>query len=205
MEKIKSIVFDMGGVITVDNFEEVLRQIAVAYKIPFEELSVLRKKYSSKMTLGEFSQKELVKLIKETYSLEKPLEELLEIWKKIYIKGTPLIKDTCSLSAKLRKKYAVGMLSNLYDFHTDINKERGIYDGFFPCIVSNRVHYAKPGKEIYQLYLSQAKVKPEECVFIDDKEEFTRVAKELGFNVILFKDPESLIKELKALGVEVDD
>ena len=201
---IKCILFDMGGVLTVDNFDAVQKRIANEFGISFEDLVLLRKKHHENLTLGKYSIRQLVESLKEMYSISKSVDELLKIWKRIYIEETPIIKNTFDLPKKLRKNYSVGLLSNLYDFHTQIMAERGIYDEFVPCIVSNKVGLTKPNKEIYELCLKQTKFKAEECVFIDDREDFILGAQKVGMKTILYKNYDSLINELKNLGVVIE-
>jgi len=200
---IKGVVFDMGGVLTVDNFDAVLKKVALDFGVPYEELSLLRKKHHANLTLGKYSIRQFVESLKQGFSLKLSVDELMEIWKKHYTGETPFIKDTFELSRKLKGKYSVGILSNLYDFHTQIMSERGLYKGFVPCIVSNQVGLAKPDSAIYKLYLKKAKLKAEDCVFIDDKEEFIFAAQKLGFKTILYKNHVQCVSELQAFEVEL--
>lgn len=83
----------------------------------------------------------------------------------------------------------------------EVDRERGILDIFDPCILSCEVGLQKPGKEIFKLALERANLKPEECVFIDNKEENLIDPKELGFYVILFENNKKTLEELNKLGV----
>lgn len=66
-------------------------------------------------------------------------------------------------------------------------------------LVSHKVHLLKPHREIYETFCAKFGVKPEECVFIDDKSENIAGAKSVGMNDIVFKDVEQLRAELAPL------
>ena len=69
-------------------------------------------------------------------------------------------------------------------------------------ILSYREHVVKPGKEIYKLLEKRFDLTPEKTVFIDDTAENIDTAKALGWNGIVFKDYDQVIKELHDLGVK---
>lgn len=70
-------------------------------------------------------------------------------------------------------------------------------------LVSFRVGKTKPDPEMYRMFLSEYGLEAGECVFIDDTEENVEVAKTLGFEGIVFRTPEELVKDLKEMGVSV--
>ncbi len=53
-------------------------------------------------------------------------------------------------------------------------------------VVSSSVKLAKPEPAIYQLLLSKYNLKPEECVFIDDRKDNVDAAKALGMKGIIY-------------------
>ena len=53
-------------------------------------------------------------------------------------------------------------------------------------VVSSSVKLAKPEPAIYQLLLSKYNLKPEECVFIDDRKDNVDAAKALGMSGIVY-------------------
>ena len=58
-------------------------------------------------------------------------------------------------------------------------------------MISGDVGYRKPSREIYEIALQKAGVKPENCIFIDDRDKNLLPAMELGMNVIKFSREES--------------
>lgn len=53
-------------------------------------------------------------------------------------------------------------------------------------VISGQVKQVKPEREIYETLLSTYHLKPEECVFIDDRQGNVQMAGELHFQTILF-------------------
>jgi len=64
-------------------------------------------------------------------------------------------------------------------------------------VVSSAVRLAKPQPEIFRLLLSKYNLKPEECVFIDDRVDNVNAAKALGITGIVYPgSADALRKEL---------
>ncbi len=70
------------------------------------------------------------------------------------------------------------------------------------AMFSYQVKQIKPEPEIYQSLLKKFDLKPSECVFLDDREENIRGAKEQGIAGILFTSYEDALVRLKELGIE---
>lgn len=66
-------------------------------------------------------------------------------------------------------------------------------------IVSGYVRKIKPDPDIYRLLLETYQLKPEECVFMDDRKENIAAASKLGFHTILFQDYAQVCKKLEAM------
>ena len=71
-----------------------------------------------------------------------------------------------------------------------------LLDGY---IISSEVHKIKPEPGIYQCLFDRFSLKPEECVFADDKEENVEASKKEGMPAIVFKNAEQFEAELRKL------
>jgi len=80
-----------------------------------------------------------------------------------------------------------------------MHKKLGHYDLFDDLFLSTNLKLAKPDKRIFEYCISTLKVKPKECVFIDDKKENVKAAKALGINSIRFVNARQLKKEVDAI------
>ncbi len=72
---------------------------------------------------------------------------------------------------------------------------------FSTFINSSEVNIEKPDSRIYLMTLKQMKLKPEECVFIDDIMDNIFGAEKIGMKGVLFTDYQKLMVDLKSLNI----
>jgi HAD superfamily hydrolase (TIGR01509 family) len=68
----------------------------------------------------------------------------------------------------------------------------GIEDYFQKIFISAELGMVKPEPEIYHHVLKKMKLKPKNCLFIDDSKENTAAAHKIGIQSILFKSTDQL-------------
>ena len=68
-------------------------------------------------------------------------------------------------------------------------------------IMSYRYHQIKPQPEIYDTLIREYELKPEECVFLDDRSDNCEAARAKGMHAIVFTTREEALKGLAKLGV----
>ena len=95
-------------------------------------------------------------------------------------------KKTVELMKELSNKYNVYILSNV-----DPDEKANILKtDFFKVargsVFSCDVGCMKPEADIFRIFLEKYQLKPEECLFIDDKAYNTRAAEKLGFETVTF-------------------
>ena len=66
-------------------------------------------------------------------------------------------------------------------------------------VVSAKEYKVKPDPDIYRILLERYDLKPEECVFIDDRAENIEAAKILNFNAIRFTNIDEVKEKLDKL------
>lgn len=59
----------------------------------------------------------------------------------------------------------------------------------------------KPDKKAFELILERLKVRPEESIFIDDKQENIDAAEKLGIKTILFENNNDFFAYLNIIGI----
>jgi 2-haloacid dehalogenase len=83
-----------------------------------------------------------------------------------------------------------------------VARERYPFLGWFETIVvSGEERIAKPDAEIFRVVLLRAGLRADETVFVDDAPANVAAAAALGFETILFRDPDALRAELQGLGL----
>lgn len=75
---------------------------------------------------------------------------------------------------------------------------------FDHLIISWQVGFRKPDPQIYQQIFKYGSWKPEEVIFVDDKEENVLGAQALGINGVLFEGYPKLLSELKKYQITVN-
>jgi len=201
---IKATIFDFGNVIcNFDNniFIERISKYTEKSKQELHEIifnsSELMKKYET----GLISSEEFFNEAVERCSLSITKQEFIKAFTDIF---TP-IPTTFELIKKLKKRYKIALLSNTneWDFEYGI-KTTEIFPLFDAVTLSFEVKSKKPEEKIYRDVLNKLKLKPEECVFIDDIQEFVESANKIGMRGIHYTSYEKLIESLKNLKVSFD-
>ena len=122
---------------------------------------------------------ELVKNHKSTYHLNNEVIKIIEILKE--------------------KEYKIALISNNSEVLRQRLTEDGIDNLFDQIIISAEVGYQKPQPEIFEVLFNKLEVEPNEVIFIDDTLRCLEGSDEIGYIPILYKDIETLKKELSNL------
>lgn len=112
---------------------------------------------------------------------------------------TDIPAEKLALLSALKKKYRMLLLSNTNPLHIEVSAAgefaktgKTIHDFFDKCYFSYEMGMAKPDKEIFEAVLSDAGVKPEECLFLDDGPKNIDMAAKLGIQTYLVDVTENL-------------
>ncbi len=195
---IRAIIFDVGGVILQSKVESVFIRLAEILKIDSKSLLELRQRHKQKMLTGAMPAEEFAFQIKQRFGLDT---DVIQKWRDAYLGIMTIDTTMLRLVKNLGENYTLAVISNAPDLHAKINKERGIYSNFEVVLISSDIGLVKPQREIFQLALEKLKLKASECLFIDDREELLGIPKEMGFEVILFKNREQFVEELRNKGI----
>ena len=79
------------------------------------------------------------------------------------------------------------------------SKELGFISLVDGMVISYEVKYVKPEPEIYQALFDKYNLKPDECVFLDDREENIRAAESFGMHGIVVQSKEQADEELRKM------
>lgn len=188
----------MGGVVSTDL--DKIRDTALSKlsKLDWNDGKNRIRSIEHKFDIGLISPNNYWKLIAKSLKIND-CNKVKGIYLGSIIK-VKLNKKVIQLAKWLKeKKYKVGILSNTNEIDANVHKKRGDYDLFSPVILSHEVGYRKPEKRIYQIALKKLKVKPNECIFIDNNKDKSSTAKKLGIKTILFKSASQLERNISKL------
>lgn len=194
---IKNIVFDLGNVILkgnpsiiLDNFKESLVNYQNIKNNFFDNFGEL--------DLGNETLLEHLNNCNFDGILENETKELL----LNYYKYRPFNNEIIELMNNLKNNgYSIFILSNNNKEAYEYLKGHPILKLVDGWIVSCEYRILKPNEELYNILFDKFNIKPEESIFIDDKEENINIAKKLGmkgFTLDINKGLNDLIEVLKA-------
>jgi putative hydrolase of the HAD superfamily len=90
--------------------------------------------------------------------------------------------------AELHSRYKTGLLSNISASGLKRRFEAGELERYFDAvIVSGDIGYAKPEAQAYEAIVDQLDVRLDECLFIDDREEYCEGAQGVGMQAICYE------------------
>lgn len=92
-----------------------------------------------------------------------------------------------------------GILSNTILTMPMVLQLLGGYRGFDPVVLSSKEKIAKPNPEIYRLAVKRSRVKPEEIIFIDNRERNLVPAQAMGMKVVLAKNSDQIVSDVKQI------
>lgn len=198
---IKFVIFDVGGIL----FQKGPPRLAV--KLARDILGNLSNKgeveYEKKrlsMQTGRVNTRDFFLYLIKKYSLKKTIDQIENGWLSVYKKYAFPCKSIVDLIRILKNKYKVVGFSNTIDLHGEYNKKVGNYDILDKVFLSYEMGFRKPDREAYEFVLNSLRAKPEECLFIDDREENIVAAEGLGIKSIKFDSNKQLKDSLKKLG-----
>jgi FMN phosphatase YigB (HAD superfamily) len=129
-----------------------------------------------------------------------PVSKMNKLWNKIFWPNKPILRAL----PKLKKRYKLGLISNMAKSHEKHHKSKNnITKPFDVAIFSCSVNLRKPNPKIYKLALKKLKVRPKEAVFIDDIPRNIKAAKKLGIHAIHYKNHKQVFRDLGKLGVKI--
>jgi len=193
VSSVKTLFFDIGGVCLTNGWDHISREKSTKYfSLDYEELERKHKKIFKQFEKGKIT-------------LDKYLDEILfyekrEFTKQDYIdfmySQSKALDSTLKLLSKLkaRQEYKIASINNE---SLELNRYRIMkynLDKYFDCFFSScYLGTRKPEPDIFYKALKILHNEPDECLFLDDREENYRSALTVGMNAILIYD----IKELE--------
>lgn len=178
-----NIVFDIGGVLADFNIDEFISSSFDEKTAAAVSSATWHGPYWGELDRGVLSDEEVLELfISEAPLYEREIRFLFaKLWSCLHMKDTsiPLVKQ---LKAE---GFGVYYLSNYFEYliHTapwGLEFTEHMDGGIYSC----HYHICKPDPEIYLTLCRKYSLLPEDCIFIDDREENVRGAVNVGMKGI---------------------
>lgn len=189
MKMIKALIFDFGSVVYKTEWKK-LNQFFVekhGFSILLEEKTdeKLKEELIKIYMDSEVGREDFKKFFLKIKPELNNIDEVIRDYKKTYAKYKIVNKEILEVIEQLKKKgKRIFGFTDAKKEHYEANKEEGFYDLFeevfasfdFGCIKSEEKAF-----EILTEKLKKKSLKPEDCLFIDNKLENIKRAKEKGF------------------------
>lgn len=211
MNKIKAVIFDIGGVLEVGKdprtgqgtrtlgvHEEISKKLKISLDQWFDAIDSTY----SEAVLGEISKEKALSIIANNVkTTSKRIESLL---KHAYKNHYHHNKKLYEFAFRLKKQgYKIAILSDQWQVAKEVLMLKRYTEKFHVVVVSCDVGLRKPDSKIYKLVLKKLKLNPKEAAFIDNQVWNVKPAEKIGIKAILYKNNKQTIKDLKNLGVEI--
>lgn len=196
----KLLVFDLGHVLIDFEWMKVCYAFSERCQQPshriLEAFSVVGKLgYET----GKVSTQEFLRELNRLLESDINLAEFNKLWNTSFRENS----EMASLLGELKVRHKLSMLSNTNESHYQfIQSSFNVERHFDSRILSYEVGFAKPKAEIYERVFSEAEVKAEDCLFVDDLKVNTEAAQDLGMQAIQYTDIESLKMALFDYGIK---
>lgn len=206
---IKAILFDLGGVFLELDFSNFYEKVISPSPLnkPQAPLMLRFFRQSDIYHEGRMSDEEFYNLACDILQADKEELSQEEFFKAFNSIIAGVNYDMVELLKKLKKRNDIKLLaiSNINSSHWEYlqNQKCEFIKYFDELILSHEVHLTKPDHEIFKVAIEKANCKPREILYIDDGLNNVKSARELAINGINFKEVQTLIKDLKELGISL--
>jgi len=182
--RIKFVIFDFGGVFVRDGLSTARKVYSERTGVDIDKLwrNDLKPTWK-RWEKGEISEEEFYSAL--TKAIGSDRFDLAD-FKSMFWTAMRRDEEMVALIKRLRKGgYTTALLTNNTKEWVEQYDRQDPFDQYFDAVVSSHeVAVIKPDLAIYEITMQRLGAKPEECVFIDDKERNLAAAMSLGMKAI---------------------
>lgn len=192
--EIKAVIFDVNGVLLLGEGKSFHQYVAKKLKLDIETWFDSIDQYWSPLVEGKISkEKFLIYLSKNFNRSPERIEKIIKkAFKKSFKKNRWLFKQLFILN---KLGYKTAILSDQVPMSYEVfEKKYNLSPKVDVAVWSEKVKLRKPNPKIYKLCLKHLNVKPNQAIFIDNREWNLIPAEKLGIKTILFTDNKRLNK-----------
>lgn len=188
MNHLKNLLIDFGGVIinlTRNRCIDAFAKLGVDVHEPLGDIHC-HKNLFMQLEIGELSPAEFRDGIRKRSNRRLTDKEIDDAWIAL-LDDVPEYK--LDLLLRLKKEYNTLLLSNTNSIHWEwaeqnifTCKGHTVHDFFHKTYLSYELNMEKPDREIFEYVLNDARILPEETLFIDDALVNCKAAEAMGFH-----------------------
>lgn len=203
--EIRAIYWDIGGVLLTNGWDHEERtRVLAQFGIPREEYEARHPEANDRWEKGELSDEQF---LKETVFFKERSFTPADFIQAVRAQSKWLPGGARNVIAALRQANGLkmAMLNNesgpLNEYRIATFGLTQFFDGFF-C--SAYVGMRKPDPRMFRAGAAMLNFDPQECAFVDDRENNCAAAAGVGMHAIQYKGEEALRKTLGGLGVRLN-
>ena len=193
MEKIKNVIFDLGGVILnidMKKTELALQQLGIdTFSNLLSPSSV--HSFFREYEAGKIDNATFIRSIQSLASRTSTEQDIIQAWNALLL---DFPEERIELLKKLGKKYRLFLLSNTnaihhQQFQEQLYQQTGKYleEYFEKAYYSHTIGLCKPDLACFQYVIKENKLDPTQTLFVDDSEANINGAREAGLSVLHIK------------------
>ena len=187
---IKAIIFDCFGVIITSALDPIIEELRATDSVKAQEFTDLLDAGSRGLIDPEDSLKQAAEL----------LGMATEDYRQLLIDGEVKDQRVLDYIVQLRPDYKTAMLSNVSRGGLQKRFSQEELDTYFDIAVASAdIGFAKPEATAYEYVADKLGVRLEECVFLDDIEDYCLAAQGVGMQAIQYQSFEQAKAELEKL------
>ncbi len=199
MKGTKAVIFDWGGVCCSEG--EPFASDALQKRLSLNPDQIAEKVRSiyNGYYLGKYTNDFFWREIMRFFNLKENSEINPRSLSEAYLNSYSIYPDVMGAILKLRKKYKVGLLSNLTPEMRDRIKEKHDLKKYFDAEVfscDEDVAVMKPDSKPYEVISERLGVPMQKCLFIDNSLKNIDAAKRLGMKTTLFSNKEKFLRDI---------
>lgn len=196
---IKNVVFDLGFVLISFDWREIMTRVGIT-EDEMEEIATatVRSEYWGELDRGILTDEEILNGFISIAPQHK--EKITKFFAAVPHNMPPYSYSNEWVASVKERGYNLYVLSNFSENNFKFCEPKYTFlDKFDGKIISYRYKCIKPEKEIYQILFDSFDLNPEECVFIDDREDNIEAAINQGMNGIVFRSYDQASSDLDKL------
>lgn len=196
--KVKAVIFDLGKVLVDVNFSKgifghfsnQLSNTSAAISQLYQE--PLFRDYNS----GRISSAEFYEAVNKKFKLGLSYRQFVDKWCNVF-EPMPGMQE---LVGKVALNYKIGLLSDTDPLHWHYClKQFPFLKIFTRPALSYEIGHLKPAAICYLSAANNIGVEPEQCLFVDDRQQNVLGAQKTGMQTLLFTSPQKLLADLQFL------
>lgn len=194
---IKTVIFDNNGVLTTSCEEGALKKLVDYLGVGMDKFLPIWDVEAEAVDEGKITTEEFLHNVIDRLNPGKDFKQC----QKYYWASHETKPDVREFTKELKKSFEIVFLTNFSDDFWVFNKKWKLDEIFDrdKMFISAELKMRKPHPDIYWEVLEKIGRKPDEVVFIDDKEENIETAQTIGMHAILFKSLEQVEKDFESI------